>query len=282
VSRHRDSAAPTHRARKRFGQHFLHDPGVISRILAAIAPRRGDAMVEIGPGLGAITLPLLQRLDRLQAIEIDRDAIRHLREATQHSDALQIHEGDVLEVDLASLRTGAKLRVVGNLPYNISTPLLFRLIEQREQVQDMHFMLQKEVVDRMAATPGSEHYGRLTVMLAPWLSVEPLFDIGPGAFRPPPKVVSTFVRLTPHERAPLQIGNARHYAVVVAAAFAQRRKTLRNALRALLTAEQIRSAGVDPTLRAEVIAPAGFAELAAVLARSGVQVPDTASEDRDL
>jgi 16S rRNA (adenine1518-N6/adenine1519-N6)-dimethyltransferase len=282
VSRQRNSAAPTHRARKRFGQHFLHDPGVISRILAAIAPRPDDAMVEIGPGLGAITLPLLQRLDRLHAIEIDRDAIRHLREVTEHRDTLQIHEGDVLEFDLASLRTGPRLRVVGNLPYNVSTPLLFRLIEQRDQVQDMHFMLQKEVVDRMAAAPGSEHYGRLTVMLAPWLRVEPLFDIGPGAFRPPPKVVSTFVRLTPHEVAPVRIDSTRHYAVVVAAAFAQRRKTLRNALRALLSAEQIESAGVDPALRAEVIPAAGYAELAAVLSRSVVQVPDTASQDRDL
>jgi 16S rRNA (adenine1518-N6/adenine1519-N6)-dimethyltransferase len=149
---------------------------------------------------------------------------------------------------------------VGNLPYNISTPLLFHLIEQRERILDMHFMLQKEVVDRMAAAPGSEHYGRLTVMLAPWLQVDPLFDIGPGAFRPPPKVISTVVRLTPHA-TPLPIEEPRHYAAVVAAAFSQRRKTLRNALKPLLEAEDIVAAGVDPSLRAEVLAPSQFVAL---------------------
>jgi 16S rRNA (adenine1518-N6/adenine1519-N6)-dimethyltransferase len=281
VSRSGQRAAPVHRARKRFGQHFLHDPGVIARILSAIAPSRTDAMVEIGPGLGAITLPLLQRLDRLHAVEIDRDAIRHLREVTANSASLQIHEGDVLEFDLGSLFGGTSLRVVGNLPYNISTPLLFRLIEQRRHIHDMHFMLQKEVVDRMAAAPGSEHYGRLTVMLAPWLAIEPLFDIGPGAFRPPPRVVSTFVRLTPHAAAPVRIDSPRHYSVVVAAAFAQRRKTLRNALRALLTAEDIAASGIDPGARAEVIPAAGFAALAATLL-SRNPATDTTSGDRDL
>jgi 16S rRNA (adenine1518-N6/adenine1519-N6)-dimethyltransferase len=255
-----------HRARKRFGQHFLHDPGVIARIVAAINPRPNDHMVEIGPGLGAITLPLLTRLERLHAIEIDRDAIRHLQEVTAGSSALQIHEGDALDFDLARLSDGARLRVVGNLPYNISTPLLFRLIEQREHVSDMHFMLQKEVVDRMAAAPASEHYGRLTVMLAPWLEVQPLFDIGPGAFRPPPRVISTFVRLAP-PASPVKLEHPRQYASIVAAAFSQRRKTLRNALRALLSDVEIEAAGVDPALRAEVIAPAGFAALADALAR---------------
>jgi 16S rRNA (adenine1518-N6/adenine1519-N6)-dimethyltransferase len=255
-----------HVARKRFGQHFLHDPGVIQRIVAAIDPHPDERLVEIGPGLGAITLPLLARVPELHAIEIDRDAIRHLRSATHDSTALQLHEGDALEFDLAALNDGRRLRVVGNLPYNISTPLLFRLIEQREHIRDMHLMLQKEVVERMAAAPDSEHYGRLTVMLAPWLRIEPLFDIGPGAFRPPPRVVSTFVRLAPHAE-PLRIEQPRCYANVVAAAFSQRRKTLRNALKAILSQEEIRAAGIDPGVRAETIPAAGFAALAAQLAR---------------
>jgi len=251
-----------HIARKRFGQHFLHDPGVIDRIVRAIDPQAGDRMVEIGPGLGAITLPLLRHLPQLDAVEIDRDAIRHLTEASAgHS--LRIHEADVLEFDFGSLRTDSRLlRVVGNLPYNISTPLLFHLIEQREQLLDMHFMLQKEVVDRMAAGAGDENYGRLSVMLAPWLRVEPLFDIGPGAFRPPPRVVSTVVRLQPHSAPPFHIEDQSRFAAVVAAAFSQRRKTLRNSLKAWLSEDQIRQAGVDPGDRAEVVPPAGFAALA--------------------
>jgi 16S rRNA (adenine1518-N6/adenine1519-N6)-dimethyltransferase len=267
-----------HRARKRFGQHFLHDPAVIARILAAIDPQPDDRMVEIGPGLGAITLPLLERLSQLHAVEIDRDAIRHLREMSGARSALHIHEADVLQFELAQLAQAGPLRVVGNLPYNISTPLLFRLIEQRQHVLDMHFMLQKEVVDRMAAAPASDHYGRLTVMLAPWLEVQPLFDIGPGAFRPPPRVLSTFVRLTPRV-SPLRIDNPRHFSTVVAAAFSQRRKTLRNALRPLLDAEQIAAAGVDPGARAEVIPAAGFAALATQLGqRTRAHAADTPAE----
>lgn len=261
-----------HRARKRFGQHFLHDQGVIARIVDSIAPKRTDNMVEIGPGLGAITLPLLRHLDRLDAVEIDRDAISHLSgRVVERADsgALHIHEADVLDFDFATLRNGAqRLRVVGNLPYNISTPLLFRLIAQRDAVLDMHFMLQKEVVDRMAAKERDDDYGRLSVMLAPWLRVEPLFDISPAAFRPPPRVTSTFVRLTPHATPPFSLRAPKLFSLVVAAAFSQRRKTLRNALKQLLNEEQIREAGIDPSQRAEVIAPAGFAALADVLARA--------------
>jgi len=272
-----------HRARKRFGQHFLHDGAVVSRILEAIEPRTGDFMVEVGPGLGAITLPLLERLSELHAVEIDRDAIRHLRERTAWHPGFHLHEADILEFDLSRLRPtgssgedasgagGGALRVVGNLPYNISTPLLFRLIEQREHIKDMHFMLQKEVVDRMAAPAGSEHYGRLSVMLAPWVAVEPLFDIGPGAFRPPPRVRSTFVRLKPS--APLDLRHPAQFSAVVAAAFAQRRKTLRNALRALLSPAEIVAAGVDPSARAETIPPAGFAALSAQLAQKSPAPP---------
>jgi 16S rRNA (adenine1518-N6/adenine1519-N6)-dimethyltransferase len=263
--------------RKRFGQHFLHDPGVIQRIIAAIAPHPQDRMVEIGPGLGALTLPLLERLDALQAIEIDRDAIAHLRAAAKASPAsLTIREGDVLEVDLAQLRPdGARLRLVGNLPYNISTPLLFRLIEQRAHILDMHFMFQKEVVDRMAASAASEHYGRLTVMLAPWVAVTPLFDIGRGAFRPPPQVVSTFVRLMPHSPPAVNFEDSRSYGTVVAAAFSQRRKTLRNALKTLLSADDIVAAGVDPGARAEVVAPAQYAKLADRLTHKRAASQDT-------
>jgi 16S rRNA (adenine1518-N6/adenine1519-N6)-dimethyltransferase len=253
-----------HRARKRFGQHFLHDQSVIGRILDCIDPQPGERVVEIGPGLGAITFPLLQRLKHLEAVEIDRDAIRHLA-AKADPAALRIHEADVLDFDFSVLRTGEeRLRIVGNLPYNISTPLLFRLIAQRDVVLDMHFMLQKEVVDRMAATAGGKEYGRLTVMLAPWLRVEPLFDIGPAAFRPPPRVTSTFVRLVPHASPPFPLNTPARFSAIVAAAFSQRRKTLRNALKQLLTDEQIRQAGIDPSLRAEVIAPAGFAALSDV------------------
>jgi 16S rRNA (adenine1518-N6/adenine1519-N6)-dimethyltransferase len=273
-----------HRARKRFGQHFLHDQDVIGRIVAAIDPQRTDNMVEIGPGLGAITLPLLRRVDRLDAVEIDRDAISHL--AGRHDcAALHVHEADVLDFNFSSLLreaapgspTGARrLRIVGNLPYNISTPLLFKLIAQRESILDMHFMLQKEVVDRMAARERDDAYGRLSVMLAPWLRVEPLFDIGPAAFRPPPRVTSTFVRLTPHSSPPFPMHAPARFSAVVAAAFAQRRKTLRNALKQLLNEEQIRTAGIDPSQRAEVIAPAGFAALAEVLERIS---PKAVSED---
>jgi 16S rRNA (adenine1518-N6/adenine1519-N6)-dimethyltransferase len=254
------------RPRKRFGQHFLHDPAIIGRIVAAIDPQPADRMVEIGPGLGAITMPLRKRLQELHVVEIDRDAIRHLQ--TLADPALHIHESDVLKFDLSALnRDSGGLRVVGNLPYNISTPLLFHLIEQRSHVLDMHFMLQKEVVARMAARPGGKDYGRLTVMLAPWVSVEPLFDIAAGAFHPPPRVTSTFVRLLPHASAPFHIAQPRAYAAVVAAAFSQRRKTLRNALQSLLAASEIAAAGIDPRARAETIPPAGFAALAVQVAQ---------------
>ena len=256
-----------HQARKRFGQHFLHDPAIIARSVAAIAPMRGEAMVEIGPGLGALTEPLLSKLDQLHAVEIDRDAIRHLQQRFALR-GLQIHEADVLQFQLARLAANTPLRVVGNLPYNISTPLLFHLLEQREHIRDMHFMLQKEVVERMAAAAGEPAYGRLSVMLAPWTRVEPLFDIGPGAFKPPPRVQSTFVRLSPYAQPALDIQHHADFAAVVFAAFSQRRKTLRNALRSLLSQEQIADTGIDPGARAEVIPPTGFAALANLLSTS--------------
>ncbi len=252
-----------HPIRKRFGQHFLCDQAVIDQIVAAINPKPSEQIVEIGPGLGALTLPVLAKAQRMDAIEIDRDAIAALSVSALSVGELNIHESDILKFELSSIRRDDQLlRLIGNLPYNISTPLIFKLIEQRQHFLDMHFMLQKEVVDRMAASPDTADYGRLTVMLAPWLKIEPLFDIGPQAFRPPPKVMSTVVRLTPHTHPPFIIKDHETYARIVAAAFSQRRKTLRNALRTIMTAEQIESAGVDPGLRAEVLPPQSFAALA--------------------
>jgi len=253
-----------HQARKRFGQHFLRDQGVIDQIIGVINPQPSEHLVEIGPGLGAITLPVLQRVRIMDAVEIDRDVIAALKVSSFSVGELHLHEADVLKFDFGSLRAnGPPMRLIGNLPYNISTPLLFELIEQRTHFQDMHFMLQKEVVDRMAAAPDTDDYGRLTVMLAPWLRVEPLFDIGPEAFRPPPRVMSTIVRLIPHAAPPFVIADQAMFARVVMAAFSQRRKTLRNALKTLLSAEQIAAAGIDPGLRAEVLPPGSFATLAA-------------------
>lgn len=270
-----------HRARKRFGQHFLHERAVIDRIIESIAPRAGERLMEIGPGLGAITLPLLDKTGTLDAIEIDRDAVRHLRETAPPHGSLKLHEGDVLEMDFSTLiAPGERVRLVGNLPYNISTPLLFHLITQRALFVDMHFMLQKEVVARMAARAHDDDYGRLSVMLAPWLSVEPLFDIGPGAFRPPPRVTSTFVRLVPHAVPPFTIDNHRSFANVVAAAFSQRRKTLRNALKQLLSERQIELAGIDPGARAETVEPAGFAALAAQLTDEMCTTVDTGDDNQ--
>ncbi len=256
-----------HQARKRFGQHFLNDQHVINDIVAAIDPQPHHHIVEIGPGLGAITLPVLSLVKEMDAVEIDRDAIAALKVSSFSIGKLHIHEGDVLKFDFASLRVDKKIRLIGNLPYNISTPLLFHLIEQREQFLDMHFMLQKEVVDRMAAQPDTKDYGRLTVMLAPWVRVEPLFDIPPTAFRPPPRVISTVVRLMPHAATPFVIKNHETFRRVVTAAFSQRRKTLRNALQSLLTADQIRSVEIDPQLRAEVLPPESFARLAALISQ---------------
>jgi 16S rRNA (adenine1518-N6/adenine1519-N6)-dimethyltransferase len=247
-------------ARRRFGQHFLHDPAIIGRIVAAIAPRAGDALLEIGPGRGALTRPLLAASGRLEAIEIDRDLARRL--AHEYGTALIVHQADALTVDFAALAAGRTLRVCGNLPYNISTPLLFRLLESSAHIRDMHFMLQREVVERMAASPGSRKYGRLTVMLAARCRVEKLFTVGAGAFQPPPKVESALVRLVPYAQAPFQIAAPERFARVVAAAFEQRRKTLRNALAGYVDTAGFSAAGVDPGRRAETVSAQEFARLA--------------------
>ncbi|RMG29832.1 MAG: 16S rRNA (adenine(1518)-N(6)/adenine(1519)-N(6))-dimethyltransferase RsmA [Gammaproteobacteria bacterium] len=255
--------APAHRPRKRFGQHFLHDPGVIERILQAIAPAPGQALVEIGPGQGALTRPLLERAGALQVIEIDRDLAASLAERLAGFPGLQVHRRDALVVDFCALYPGRRdLRLVGNLPYNLSTPLLFHALEHIRCLQDMHFMLQKEVVARMAAAPGGKDYGRLSVMVQYHCRVQPLFDIGPGAFAPPPRVRSSLVRLTPHARPPVEVVDEARFAAIVRAAFGQRRKTLRNALQGLLEAHHIEAAGVDPSARAEQLDLAAFARLA--------------------
>jgi 16S rRNA (adenine1518-N6/adenine1519-N6)-dimethyltransferase len=235
----------THVPRKRYGQHFLHDRGVIAKIVAAVDPQPGDAIVEVGPGTGALTRPLLDRVPRLEAIEIDRDLAARLE--AEHS-RLRLHRGDVLKFDFAQLPTG--LRVVGNLPYNVSTPFLFRLVEVADRLRDAHVMLQKEVVDRMVAAPSTSEYGRLSVMLQYRFEMRKLFDVKPGAFRPPPKVDSAVVRLVPR-RGGLGAKDAAALARVVTAAFTKRRKTLRNALAGVVDEDGLRALGIDPRLRPE-------------------------------
>jgi 16S rRNA (adenine1518-N6/adenine1519-N6)-dimethyltransferase len=256
----------THKARKRFGQNFLHDPLVIQRIVQAINARPGQRLVEIGPGQGAITLPLLRACRHLEVIELDRDLIRPLAEKAATIGELVIHQQDALRFDFRSLANGETLRTVGNLPYNISTPLLFHLIEQSDAIRDMHFMLQKEVVDRMAAAPGSDDYGRLSVMVQYHCRVEPLFRVGPGAFKPAPRVDSAFVRLTPWPEAPFPVKNTEYLTALVRQAFSQRRKTLRNALKSLLSEENIRATGADPSARPETISLEQYVALANQLA----------------
>lgn len=254
-----------HVAKRRFGQNFLHDPGVIERILRALNPQPGETIVEIGPGLGALTVPLLQRTGQLTVVEIDRDVIPLLRSRCGDHAGLRVVEADALTVDYRQFAApGARLRLVGNLPYNISTPLLFHLLDQAEAIADMHFMLQKEVVDRMCAAPGDDAYGRLSVALAARCAVSALFHVGPGAFRPAPKVDSAVVRLVP--RAPdFAIASPALFDRVVTAAFGQRRKTLANALKGLADAAAIERAGIDPRARAETLHARDFARLANLL-----------------
>jgi 16S rRNA (adenine1518-N6/adenine1519-N6)-dimethyltransferase len=255
-------------ARKRFGQHFLHDRSVLDRIVREIAPLPGESLVEIGPGRGALTERLVVHLDNgppstLDAIEIDRDLAGALRTRWGDREGFFLHEADALDYDFAALSAarGARLRVIGNLPYNISTPLLFHLAAAHAGIHDLHVMLQKEVIDRIASPPGGDAYGRLTVMLAPWFEATHLFDVGPGAFTPAPRVWSAVARLTVRREPAFALPPA--FARTVSAAFSQRRKTLRNGLRALMDADAIVAAGVDPGARPETLAPADFARLAA-------------------
>ena len=240
-----------HTPRKRFGQNFLIDEGIIHAIVNVINPQAGETLVEIGPGLGALTRPLLERLPRLHAVELDRDIIAHLQ-ARYPAERLMLHAGDALKFDFASL--GDDLRIVGNLPYNISSPLLFRLMEFAAHIRDMHFMLQKEVVARMTAEPSTHDYGRLSVMLQRRFHLEWLLDVPPTAFKPPPKVDSAVVRLIPKTAAEITPLDDALFARVVASAFSQRRKTLRNTLSGLLAADAYGVLGIDSKQRAENLA----------------------------
>jgi len=251
-----------HRARKRFGQHFLHDRGIIDKIVSAIGPRPGDHIVEIGPGLGALTAPLLERHGELDVVELDRDVIPHLEETCLGKGTLRIHNVDALKFDFGSLAEDHDLRVVGNLPYNISTPLIFHLLEYAERIIDMHFLLQKEVVDRLAAAPGSNDYGRLSVMVQYRCRAESLFRVGPGAFSPPPKVDSAVVRLVPYDTLPFPARDEQRLAELVNQAFSRRRKTLRNGVKGLLDAEGIERVGIDPSIRPERLTVEEFVRLA--------------------
>ena len=252
-----------HVARKRFGQNFLVDRGIINAIVSAVGPQPSDVIVEIGPGLGAITEPLMARLDHLHVVEIDRDLIARLKK--QHSpERLSIHEGDVLAFDFACI--GQKLRIVGNLPYNISTPLLFHLASYAGIVHDMHFMLQKEVVDRMVAEPGDSDFSRISVMLQYHFHIENLIDVPPESFDPPPKVQSAVVRLIPKVPAELRAKNMEKLAFVVQMAFSQRRKMLRNTLKSLLDEAAFAELEIKPSSRAEDLSVDDYVRIANYLA----------------
>ena len=252
-----------HRARKRFSQNFLHDAVAIDRILGAIDPRPGEAIFEIGPGLGAITAPLVAAAGSVTAIEIDRDLAARLRTRFV-PEQLRLLEGDALALDWAAVLAPGGARIVGNLPYNVSTPLLFALLPVAGLVRDQHFMLQKEVVDRMASPPGGREYGRLSVMLQQRYRVDSLFDVPPECFSPAPAVTSSIVRMRPRPAGELSGVDGEAFARVVTAAFSQRRKTLRNALSSVLDEAAIRKAGIDPGARAETLDYQAFERLAAL------------------
>jgi len=251
-----------HVARKRFGQNFLHDQQVINRIISSIAPKPTDLLVEIGPGQAALTRPLLDSGAELHLIELDRDLVTRLEEKFAGEPNITIHSCDALKANIPELTGHRPFRLIGNLPYNISTPLIFHVLQWNELVIDMHFMLQKEVVDRMAAAPGSKIYGRLSVMTQYRANVMPLFDVQPGSFVPVPKVCSSIVRLQPLKAPPVDAGSVENMNKVVTAAFSMRRKTLRNSLRNLLNEDQIIAAGIDPGQRAEQLSLSEFAALA--------------------
>ncbi|MEH6347493.1 MAG: 16S rRNA (adenine(1518)-N(6)/adenine(1519)-N(6))-dimethyltransferase RsmA [Bermanella sp.] len=249
-----------HQARKRFGQNFLHDHNVIRNIVKSIRPKEGDNIVEIGPGMGAITELLLEATEgHLNVVELDRDLIPGLKVKFFNNPGFVVHEADALKFDFAKLKVDERpLRIVGNLPYNISTPLIFHLLSYSGTVKDMHFMLQKEVVQRMAAGPGEKNYGRLSIMAQYFCQVQHLFDVGPEAFSPAPKVDSAIVRLAPYETLPHPVKDHRTLENVVRTSFSMRRKTLRNNLKKVISSEQLENLGIDPSLRPERLSLAEF------------------------
>jgi 16S rRNA (adenine1518-N6/adenine1519-N6)-dimethyltransferase len=254
-----------HTPRKRFGQNFLRDATVVHRIVLAVSPGADDHLVEIGPGEGVMTEALLPNCRRLDAVEIDRDLAAHLERRFGNEPRFRLHRADALRFDFRSLSEDEKLRVVGNLPYNISTPLMFHLLEQADIVRDMHFMLQKEVVDRLSAKPGDPDYGRLGIMAQYYCRAEKLFEVYPESFFPPPKVVSAVVRLIPHAVKPVEADPAL-LGRVVATAFSQRRKTLRNSVKPLFKEAELRSLDIDPNARAETLSLEQYVRLARRLA----------------
>ncbi len=249
-----------YRTKKRFGQHFLNDNSVIEKLIYEINPKASDNIVEIGPGLGALTFPLLKKIDALNVVEIDRDVIARLHQ--QNNSKLNIHGVDALKFDFSSLqKNDQKLRLVGNLPYNISTPLIFHLLNFKTHISDMHFMLQNEVVNRITAEPNSKTYGRLSVMVQYHCKTEYLFFVGPESFDPPPKVDSAILRLSPWVDQPFTAKDEEGLSKLVAQAFSMRRKTLRNNLKKIISAEQIEAIGVDPSKRAENLQVSDFVKL---------------------
>ncbi|WP_114192691.1 16S rRNA (adenine(1518)-N(6)/adenine(1519)-N(6))-dimethyltransferase RsmA [Edaphovirga cremea] len=253
-----------HFARKRFGQNFLNDQFVIDSIVSAIHPQPGESVVEIGPGLGALTLPVAAKMDRMTVIELDRDLAARLETHPQLQNKLTIHQQDAMKFNFAQLaeQEGQALRVFGNLPYNISTPLMFHLFSYTQAIRDMHFMLQKEVVNRLVAGHNSKTYGRLTVMAQYYCNVIPVLEVPPTAFTPVPKVDSAVVRLVPHTTLPHPVGDVRVLSRITTQAFNQRRKTVRNSLGNLFSVEQLIELGIDPTMRAENISVAQYCKLA--------------------
>lgn len=258
-----------HRPRKCFGQNFLHHLGVIEEICRAIRPQFSDRMVEIGPGLGALTKPLLSRLEHLTAIEIDTDLVHYWSELMSGSKQLSLIQADALSVDYSSL--GSSLRVVGNLPYNISTPLLIHLLQHRQAIDDMHFMLQKEVVERICAVPGNKTYGRLSVLMQAYFEVEHLFNVPPEAFDPKPKVDSAFIRLVPRKGALQPDGLFSQLEYVVAHAFAMRRKTLANNLKSICRPTDIADLGINPGLRPEQLLVSDYLQLTQYIFQQGAK-----------
>lgn len=254
-----------HQARKRFGQNFLTDRSIIDRIVRGINPVPGDKLVEIGPGLGALTCPLLQQAGELDVIELDRDIIPKLSHNCGHLGKLRVHQCDVLDFDFSQLASDRSLRIIGNLPYNISTPIIFHLVEQASLIRDTYFMLQKEVVERLAAHPNSADYGRLTIMTQLHFAITPLFLVPPQAFSPQPRVESAIVRLVPHTTPIVELHNQQTFADLVKQAFSQRRKTLHNTLKDLCNDDMLQLAGIHPGQRAQELSLAQFASLANLL-----------------
>ena len=262
----------THRPRKRFGQHFLHDNFVAARIVRAIGAKPGERIVEIGPGLGALTAGLLECCESLDVIELDRDLAARLKAEYQGDQRLRVHTGDALRFDFRQLVSpGEQLRVVGNLPYNVSTPLLFHLLDQAPIIADMHFLLQREVVNRLIAPPGGGDYGRLTVMVRLACESEKLFDVGAGAFRPAPRVTSAMVRLRVRHKPEAQPADLPTFQRLVSHLFSRRRKTLRNSLRGQLSEAELEGLGIDPNARPETLDVSAFAVLANAVYGAGMR-----------